>query len=315
MMLAAAVAWIATCRSCPPPRNLAPPEQHWEPCGPKLRCTASTSVPRHTQSLHRSRRSALRPWPCVPYHPHSISLNHSFSLIQCVASADPGANVYQRIVVTWYSCPWKWHRLNTRHKMSKPTHATSHKQQWWTCMPWTESCCQRLNLPRYSLFTLPTLAQPLSYYNAGPCTPSSCFPHSTFRCTHDKSFVVDAPRHDRPPGVQLCVTTGKCSLDLCHARSECCQCKHSCAYACTCSLQSDRASADGTMPKQSEEQRPQDGALPKPPRSRFRADGRRRRTSGELKKRAPYVQYWKDIQAKQRERERERGREGLLLSP
>ena len=52
--------------------------------------------------------------------------------------------------------------------------------------------------------------------------------------------------------------------------------------------------------------KPQDGALPKPPRSRFRADGRRRRTSGELKKRAPYVQYWKDIQAKQRERERER---------
>ena len=58
--------------------------------------------------------------------------------------------------------------------------------------------------------------------------------------------------------------------------------------------------------KQSEDQRPQDGALPKPPRSRFRADGRRRRTSGELKKRAPSVQYWKDIQAKQRGREEER---------
>ena len=76
-------------------------------------------------------------------------------------------------------------------------------------------------------------------------------------------------------------------------------------HACIYPRQPDRASADGTMPKQSEDQQPQDGALPKPPRSRFRADGRRRRTSGELKKRAPYVQYWKDIQVKQREREEE----------
>ena len=112
------------------------------------------------------------------------------------------------------------------------------------------------------------------------------------------------------PGVHLCAAIGKYSLDHCHARSAHDCCKPRRTHACIYPNQPDRASADGTMPKQSEDQRPQDGALPKPPRSRFRADGRRRRTSGELKKRAPYVQYWKDIQAKQRERER--GRAGLL---
>ena len=43
-------------------------------------------------------------------------------------------------------------------------------------MPWTESSCQSLNLTGYSLSTLPTQAQPLSYYNASPCTPSKLFP-------------------------------------------------------------------------------------------------------------------------------------------
>ena len=39
----------------------------------------------------------------------------------------------------------------------------------------------------------------------------------------------------------------------------------------------------------------------KQPRSRYRADGRRRRTAGELRTRAPYVQFWKDVQARQRQ--------------
>ena len=64
------------------------------------------------------------------------------------------------------------------------------------------------------------------------------------------------------------------------------------------------------MPKQSEDQRPQDGALPKPPRSRFRADGRRRRTSGELKKRAPTCSTGRTSKpSRERERERESERE------
>ena len=50
--------------------------------------------------------------------------------------------------------------------------------------------------------------------------------------------------------------------------------------------------AEGTMPKPSEESEPREGEpkarASKQPRSRFRADGRRRRTPGELKKRAPY---------------------------
>ena len=144
----------------------SPGIQHWEPCGPKLRCTASTSVPRHTQCLHRSEEIALRPWTCVPYHPPSIRRSRRLSLNQCVASVDPDANACRRTVVTWYSCPWRWHRLNTHPKMSKPTSVSSHKTQRWICKPWTESCCRSLNLPRYSLLAPPTLAQPLSCYNA-----------------------------------------------------------------------------------------------------------------------------------------------------
>ena len=157
---------------------------------------------------------------------------------------------------------------------------------------------------RYCLPAMPTLTQPLSCYNASLIS-SRCPPHLTIRCVHDNSFAIDTLRYDRPPGVHLCAAIGKCSLDHCHARSAHDCCKPRRTHACIYPNQPDRASADGTMPKPSEDQRPQDGALPKPPRSRFRADGRCRRTSGELKKRAPYVQYWKDIQAKQREREEE----------
>ena len=34
-------------------------------------------------------------------------------------------------------------------------------------------------------------------------------------------------RSGRPPGAQFCAITRKCSLDLCHARLECCHCKPS----------------------------------------------------------------------------------------
>ena len=127
--------------------------------GPKLRCTASTSVPRHTPSLRRSKESALRPWPCVPCHPPSIRQSHRFSLNQCVDSVDPDANACRRTVVTWYSCLWRWHRLNTHPNLNKPTSVSSHKTQRWICKPWTESCCRSLNLPRYSLLAPPALAQ------------------------------------------------------------------------------------------------------------------------------------------------------------
>ena len=55
-------------------------------------------------------------------------------------------------------------------------------------------------------------------------------------------------------------------------------------------------------------------SLPPPPegerrerrhRPRFRADGTRRRTSGELAKRAPFARYWKNAQARQRRRTEE----------
>ena len=147
------------------------------PSGPKLRCTVSTSVPRHMQCMHRSKESALRPWPCAPPST-SISWNHSFSLNQCVANVDSDANACQRTVVNWCRCLWKWRRLNTHLNMSKPTSVSSHKIQRWTCKPWTESCCQSLNLPGYSLLAPPTLAQPVSCLNASP-TPSSCFPPMT----------------------------------------------------------------------------------------------------------------------------------------
>ena len=60
------------------------------------------------------------------------------------------------------------------------------------------------------------------------------------------------------------------------------------------------------MPKPSEEPPPRGrDRKDREPRSRFRADGGRRRTPGEIAKRAPYVQYWKDVQAKQRQRAHE----------
>ena len=45
------------------------------------------------------------------------------------------------------------------------------------------------------------------------------------------------------------------------------------------------------------EGQPQEGE--KQPRSRYRSDGTRRSTKGEIAKRTPYVQFWKDVQARQ----------------
>ena len=176
LMMLAAVAWTATCGSCPPLQNHAPQDLNWEPRGSKLRCTASTSVPRHTPS-------PLRPWPCVPCHLPSIRQSHRFSLNQCVASVNPDANACRRTVVTWYSCPWRWHRLNTHPNLNKPTSMSSHKTQRWICKPWTESCCQSFNLPRFSLLAPPALAQTSPCYKAS-LTSSSCPLHLTSRCVH-----------------------------------------------------------------------------------------------------------------------------------
>ena len=57
VILAVTVAWTATCRSYLPRRNHDPWNPNWEPCGPKLRCTASISVPRPTQRMRRSKET------------------------------------------------------------------------------------------------------------------------------------------------------------------------------------------------------------------------------------------------------------------
>ena len=61
-----------------------------------------------------------------------------------------------------------------------------------------------------------------------------------------------------------------------------------------------------SMPVQQEGHRPAEGDPPKQHGSRFRPDGRRRRMSGEIAKRAPHAQHWKDIQPRQRQHEHER---------
>ena len=88
-----------------------------------------------------------------------------------------------------------------------------------------------------------------------------------------------------------------------HASAECRQCSH---YARQSEL--NHVCTGSTMPKPSEEPLPREGEpqarAQQQPRSRFRADGRRRRISGELKK-PPYVQHWKDAQARRRQSDRE----------
>ena len=244
-MLAVTVAWTATCRSYPPLRNHDPRNPNWEPCGPKLRCMASISVPRLTQCLHRSEETVLRPWTCVPYHPPCIRRSRRLSLNQRVASVDLDANACRRTVVTWCSCPWRWHRLNTHLKTSKPTNASSHKRQQWIYKPWTERRCRSLNPARYSLPAMSMLAQHLSCYNASLIS-NRCPPRLTIRCDHDNSFAIDTLRCDRPPGVHLCAAIGKCSLDHCHARFAHDHCKPSCTHAGIYPNQPDRASGSST---------------------------------------------------------------------
>ena len=163
-----------------------------------------------------------------------------------MASVGLDANACQRTVVTWYSCPWMLHRLNTHPRTNKPANASSHKRQPWIYKPWTESRCRSLNPARYYLPAMPTLTQPLSCYNASLIS-SRCPPHLTIRCVHDNSFAIDTLRYDRPPGVHLCAAIGKCSLDHCHARSAHDCCKPRRTHACIYPNQPDRASADGAQ--------------------------------------------------------------------
>ena len=165
VILAVTVAWTATSRSYLPLRNHDPWNPKWEPCGPKLRCTASISVPRPTQRMRRSKETDLRQKTGVPHHPLCIRWSRRLSLNQRVASVGLDANACRRTVVTWYSCPWMLHRLNTHPKTSKPTNASSHKRQQWIYKPRTESRCRSLNRVKCCLPEMPTLAQPLSCYH------------------------------------------------------------------------------------------------------------------------------------------------------
>ena len=118
-----------------------------------------------------------------------------------------------------------------------------------------------------------------------------------------------AHRQPPPRGAYLCVTAClDCSVCrythvFVHVGNMYCKSRQSLRK-----LSSHLVHAAGAMPEPNAEQPPppQEGERrERRHRPRFRADGTRRRTPGELAKRAPFARYWKDVQARQRRRTEE----------
>ena len=129
------------------------------------------------QCMHRSKESALRTWPCAP--PSTQHQLESQLQLESVHSQ----RRFRRKRLPAYSPELVQMSLEVAQTKHTSQHEQANKRiithiQRWTCKPWTESCCQSLNLPGYSLLAPPTLAQPVSCLNASP-TPSSCSPPMT----------------------------------------------------------------------------------------------------------------------------------------
>ena len=142
--------------------------------------------------------------------------------------------------------------------------------------------------------------------------PQQATPALAPRCAPDKYAANVAAR----PAPLEGDTATICQCQSSHASHASCITCHACADGTSyCHIASPLehsawCTAD-IRPKPTEESWPRDWEPwtqpAKKTRSRYRADGSRRRTVGEIQKRAPYVQYWKDKQKQQAEREPARG--------
>ena len=175
-------------------------------------------------------------------------------------------------------------------------------------MPWTEG--SRLALSTCSCVQW---SHSPSLYSGIPSLSCSLSHLPTSQCTH--TYNMSLLRHQqqatdsRTAGPPRCLTgqghhhAGRLEL---HALWQFLHLHRSWPHCLMLIDVSSCSHAAANMPEQQEGHSPAEGDPPKQQRSRFRSDGRSRRTSGEIAKRAPHAQHWKDIQARQRQREHER---------
>ena len=283
--------------------NYAQMPSHWVPHGPTLRYMVSTSALRGSESqlthaLHLQHSAPS--WKPGPYRSENASVS-----LNAIAS--------QHSAVSWRDCPCK---APKRHMIDSGTHNTlmlrNAASSQWICMPWIKKCglapSAAMRFRPIMLPQVPSFA-PLPVNGQCPQNPQSYSMH------HKPCLISVLPRCDRTRTTLSCSSdsTGLPSCFSAASQSHGLLCKSAvCTQgeslqpqvlwpqgdsALTCPLSLHFARAASTMPETPQ----QEGE--KQPRSGYRADGRHRRTAGELRTRAPYVQFWKDVQARQRQRD------------
>ena len=241
------------------------------------------------------------------------------------------------VVTNWYFCLTPWWSCplqcrNLRHDRESAQHLeplSTRTEQSIMAIPQDTLCthtavgmCWELNSPRLCMQAATannSYNGPLQLLGHHHAVMQSCGPpikHHTHqlvnlicapRCVSAASAANDATRAAQTGGdtavscLHRCTHASLAICATCHAYAD----SHSCQRNAEPSVDRVYCMAD-MMPKPSEESWPREGEPWKPPkkiRSRYRADGSRRRTVGEIQKRSPYVQYWKDKQKQQAGRE------------
>ena len=258
----------------------------WRTPSPNRGCAEPTDAPAPGVKTHLSRREREQPsWPLQSSQlARYLSCPHRKD-----RDANPGARECPHVLRSWCYIPCSCHRTGTTADpdLNSPW-LSPHPSNSWTCMPWTEgsrlalntcSCVQRSYSP--SLYSgIPSLSCSLSHLPTSQCT------YTYMSLLRYQQQATDS----RTAGPPRCLTgQGHRRLEL-HAVWQFLHMHRSWPHCLMLTNVPACSHASANMPEQQDGHRPAEGDPPKQQRSRFRPDGRRRRTSGEIAKRAPHAQ-------------------------
>ena len=252
--------------------------QKWVPLGPSLeryphpgpQIVVMTPDPSHAVGVYTQ-----TPLQC------KVLPEYLYQSVQC---ANRDASICLQRPGNWYGSPCKWRKTNMiAERNSHVQLCTLLLMDPWIFTPWTDparlalihATVQSVHAVTRSLRTLPLSCLPAN------CTWRSCPLNDSL-----KMVLLDLRDCVQEPCTML---FSDFSVPPCFALDTALGFESTCLHAAR-----DMSKPNREDPPTGEHGRPNQ-------RSRYRADGTRRRTPGKIKKRAPYVQFWKDIQARQQQ--------------
>ena len=277
-------------------------------------CATATSRPRSVVPINARApgETTQLPQHCAQGKQNTLPVtsNHANKTLRPLIlqhqSAGPGASACQPAQENWLRSPFRRHSPNmTLESPPKPRLVVINST--WTCMPWTE----RTGLALSRVTRHCQGCSRLSYHAQKPRSYCYCRSSQLLSPTPDLSMYpprCESRDLDGPSTAGLLPQQGQNASCIClhlAGTQPLVKCQPACQHRGRLPMQHlthAHASAAASMPETPTVDGPTGGDQPqrqKQPRSRFRPDGTRRRTAGEIEKRRPYVEFWKAYQARQ----------------